>query len=598
MKLYWTPILVLLGSACLFVSPTAALAEAFDLYIDARQGDNANPGTRESPRQSLPEKIEEGTRIGLARGSVWRTTWKPKQRVVVGAYGEGPRPVITGYEPLDPSTAEPVDGYPGVFRFAVVGDGDKELMIPGIYVGDGSYRLEDTFLAIAAGAKRFEPMVTMAPTEADALALVAETPGRFYYAFRDGTHHYYINSGKDPRKDDRQYEFKKLGAAFVPAEGSDISSLRLLGTRGRNGVAPSNNKTKILWRDVDFQDGGLHTMLAGTGRAWIDTTSIANPNGPTSIYHLNGPLRGSPGAAYVRSKAIGPGMREGSFRTGGTAYYDHDSKNPNIVLLDVESQGARNFHDYSANSVVEGGALYIIGARVNDRAGLGQREGMPPALPFGSFSGGIGGGGVGAGRSVYIENVVAYLGELNGIMLGSVEDEYIIRNSVIVYRQHLRSGSLFAIGEKVKARFEHCTFIIDTYGDDLIHWTMMAGPLRWSSVSVYGGAEGQVHFEKCIFVVANPVENFHMHFPHSTETLQVTASGSLFSTGFSNLPRDGGNLTSPDIFAVPYGWRDGDFQLSPSSPALEMDAGYRADRAPVYRPKAETLVEQIVGFKP
>ncbi|MDP2991459.1 MAG: hypothetical protein Q8O57_12945, partial [Kiritimatiellota bacterium] len=342
-----------------------------------------------------------------------------------------------------------------------------------------------------------------------------------------------------------------------------------------------------------YQDGGLHNMLAGTGTAWVDCVSIGTPNGPASLFHLNGPGKGSPGAVYVRTRALGPGLLVGAPGRGGTAYYDHTSQTPNIIMLDVEAQGVSSFYNYADRCIDEGGSLYISGARFNDRAGVGARKGKPPALPYGTF-----GGTIGPNRRIYMEDVLAYTGSLNGLDVGAEEDEYVFRNGTIVYRQEGRVGALFSVAPTVRARFEHCTFIIDTYGENLSQPNLVTGPVKWGSVSTFTAAKGSLHFEKCVFVLEKANINYYMHYPYSTAEFNVTANDCLFTEGFVNLPASGGHRVSNDIFAKPRSWRDGDLTLSPTSPARELDAGARQKRLPVYRPQAEKMAKDILGYLP
>lgn len=591
--------IVLLAAGSLVAADTNG---EFDLYVDSRRGDDANPGTRDRPLKNLPTGVNDGARIGLARGSFWRASspenrrgaWDLSgRRMVIGAYGEGEKPILAGYRPLDKERASKVGGYKNLYLFIAEDRTESRLAYPGVYVGDETYPIEGALFRVGVGQTQKELMGLAKDTEAEALAWVDENPGWFYYTFEKGEHRYYLHSSRHPREDPRRIEFKFEGMVLNIGDDSEIRGIRLVGSAWRNGVVAQNRNTRRLWEDVVFQDGAYHTMLAGTGKAWIDCVSVGSPNGPASLFHLNGPSQGSPGAVYVRTRALGPGIIEGAPGIGASAYYDHTSQKPNIIMLDVESQGMRGFLNYTNRSVDEGGALIISGARINDKAGTGQRRGLPPALPYGTF-----GGGIGPNRTMLVENVTAYLGGLDGIVVGGEEKEYVVRNSIFVFRQAERVGALFQISEQVNARFEHCTFIIDTYGANLYQPNLVTGPVKFGSVYTFEAARGNLHFEKCLFVLEKPNINYAMHFPYATRTFKITANDCVFSPGFTNLPTDGGNLESADIFAAVRSWRDGDFTLSKTSPAHQLDAGARAGREPRFRARAEAMVRDILGYLP
>jgi hypothetical protein len=91
-------------------------------YVDAAAGTDSNPGTSEGQawrtlRHAAARLFRAGDRLLLARGGSWHEPMKlngrgdPANPVLLGAYGEGPRPAIHGGETHAVSADGPVGGW-------------------------------------------------------------------------------------------------------------------------------------------------------------------------------------------------------------------------------------------------------------------------------------------------------------------------------------------------------------------------------------------------------------------------------------------------------------------------------------------------------
>jgi len=91
-------------------------------YVDATAGSDSNPGTSEGSawrtlRHATNREFRAGDRLLLARGSAWhepmtlRGRGDPANPVLLGAWGEGPRPQIHGGEDHAVSADGPVGGW-------------------------------------------------------------------------------------------------------------------------------------------------------------------------------------------------------------------------------------------------------------------------------------------------------------------------------------------------------------------------------------------------------------------------------------------------------------------------------------------------------
>jgi parallel beta-helix repeat protein len=99
-------------------------------YISSSQGDDANdgltPGTAwrtlyifYKKMQSGPENFGPGDSILLKRGDTWANSLRMRadgtesNPIVIGSYGDGPRPVLYGH--VEPAPWSAVEGHPGVY---------------------------------------------------------------------------------------------------------------------------------------------------------------------------------------------------------------------------------------------------------------------------------------------------------------------------------------------------------------------------------------------------------------------------------------------------------------------------------------------------
>jgi hypothetical protein len=98
--------------------------DAFDVYADSVNGNNANDGLSSStPKQTLAAAralLTDGLSLGLARGSYWREQFDvPTNDLTIGVYGSGAAPIIDGANVVVGTWTQPNVGlYPDVWSLA------------------------------------------------------------------------------------------------------------------------------------------------------------------------------------------------------------------------------------------------------------------------------------------------------------------------------------------------------------------------------------------------------------------------------------------------------------------------------------------------
>lgn len=437
---------------------------------------------------------------------------------------------------------------------------------------------------VGTSAQNFENQLIVETDKAACLANVNSNAGRFYYEYSDGIHKYYVNSGTTPTSDTKAYYRKPEESVYLGNENGTIENVALFGSAARNGVCRDNSLIGRTFKNVLFRDGGIHTMLAGGGKLFQDCESVVNVDAGATTFHLNSPTS-SHGAAYVRCRAFGSWAVGRTDILGSIAYYNHTSPLEYVVLLDVEADGQKDFASYDAD--VE--AVHIAGARVNTKLGdlsttWPALPGTPQALPYGSY------GAVTANWKS--ENGLYYLGGTHGITANPGEVRF--HNERFVFRPGRNDAAApGALGIFIRAAsklgvdmvFDHCTIVFDTYGADLQNAT------NNYVYSETGTSSGSIAFNDCILVVNRP-NAVSMLLTHGSFAVTVGLDNCTISPNFGNLPGSG-YTESSDIFETAEGWRTGDFALSATSPAIAADAGWRADRTPLYRPTAVALARAL-----
>ncbi len=117
------PVLALLLVALLCPAATDATTPVNyvrEIYISSSEGDDANPGTIDSPKKTLknlPPEAHNGSKIHLRRGYVLFYCFHSFTDCKIDAYGNGNDPIVSGFRVLtNPQAWEKVEGSSDIYR--------------------------------------------------------------------------------------------------------------------------------------------------------------------------------------------------------------------------------------------------------------------------------------------------------------------------------------------------------------------------------------------------------------------------------------------------------------------------------------------------
>lgn len=572
--------------------PASLKQYTYDLYANSAAADGGD-GSVFEPFDTIAElatAAADNDQLGLVRDSVFVGTMDltGHSGIRVRNVGSGDDAVIANMVAMSSATQEDAGTYPNVWTFTVAHAQASALTHPGVYVADADndWPQSGRLRRVGTAAQNTDNALITAADKTACLANINSNSGRFYYEYAGGAHKYYVNSGSNPTSDSKYYWCKGETSAFIGNADGTVENVELIGAGLRNGIVSDNTLAGRTWRSVTFRDGGVHTVLAGGSKLWQDCASVINVDAPATAYHLNDATHDSDGAAYVRSKAYGPFALGRTDIFGAAAYYNHTSDIDAVALIDSESQGCAMLADY--DSQVD--AVYIIGAEVNTKLGdlSGQwpsLEGSPQDAPHGAY-GTLNG-------NWYSENGLYYIGRRGGINLASGvarfhNERFVFRPGRVGQAAPETLGLFLNASSKtgIDVEFNYCTIVIDTYGDDI---GAFSNDLLYTES---GTCSGTIAFNDCILVfVRNNAAA--LRIKSGSAVVGVTMDNCIITQGgFSSLPMSGYTETT-DIFESAQSWRSGDWTLSGTSPAIAADAGWRADRTPIYRPTAVAIARAL-----
>ncbi len=305
---------------------TAASAPAATFYVSPA-GDDAAPGTSPAAAWRTAAKVNggrlaPGDEVRFARGGTWReqlvapASGMAGHSITFDAYGDGPKPLFSGSDPIPPAAFEPVDGAAGVYR--------APAPVPVTSVLADHAFLRGTAFALGSNGN---------PNTADQAANLAKlkaTPGTWFMA-QDG--HVYVNTGgPDPRDGHVAYTavvrddavtsngkdhlvFRDLAAAET-ASWDEGYGMRVMGsddvrldhcdvTNGGKHHFGCINSTRFIGIGLTAT-GGMDELGYGQATAYV-TYSDASRHGDTSrwvdctVDHYPGQL----GAFYAHGEGVG-----------------------------------------------------------------------------------------------------------------------------------------------------------------------------------------------------------------------------------------------------------------------------------------------------
>ncbi len=106
----------------------AGYSQTYDreVYISSSEGCDTNPGTFNAPLKSisgLPQNFHRRSKILLKRGDVFFDCFHQFHDSYIGAYGEGDRPVVSGFRVLiKPNNWEKVSGKENIWKINLDND--------------------------------------------------------------------------------------------------------------------------------------------------------------------------------------------------------------------------------------------------------------------------------------------------------------------------------------------------------------------------------------------------------------------------------------------------------------------------------------------
>lgn len=241
-------------------------SETYHVYVDSVAGSDLNDGaTSDRAIQTLTKasglitEFGEGCRVGLARGSVWRDKLTINQHyTVVGAYGDGDKPLIDGADIFTGWTKTP--GYVNIYQATItVLASALAVSTPGVW--EDSVR----FRNFASG-----------------LADLDTKPGAFWHGALSGsgsvsiTVYIHTTASNNPAINGSLYELSvrdsciDSAAAFVDyVKISDIDTKRPYSSYG--GIAISRY-SKV--ERCSFSEGTAHNSFMRSGSEMIDCVAL------------------------------------------------------------------------------------------------------------------------------------------------------------------------------------------------------------------------------------------------------------------------------------------------------------------------------------
>lgn len=607
-----TTLLAVLGGMALFPLCAGGAetggdpAPALVLFVDANSGDDANDGsTKETPLRTLQaaqsemDEVPNGEVVvlNLARGSEWRESYDfetygrkrypaasfGRDSLTIRAYGEGDKPTISGLDPMSNKAfvRHDPERYPNVWSQRLTPPPTYTLRYlknfghhPGVIVNREQYLAYVWATLPPENLMRDQKNLEGINSEEDALAFVNEHPGSFYPRHNeDGTADYFINSGSDPTKDGRTYEYRVRGDFFI-GEDNTWEGIRFIGNTNRDGLGGNLRHVK----DVEFLHGITHNMLIGEGH-FEDVLSAGLPR-PT--FDLSQQF-GVTGTAFHTHRANSRGIvyDRCTARNVTVAFFDHrkDANRPAAVVRDCVTENVRTAFNHSDSSTVK---FYIVGHRhqATDGSAVGE----------------IGSGAL----ENYIEDSLFRVDMVAGWHGNSRMLHLRLRNSVI----YMPAGKApLAIPAGADYEYDYSTLILDFGGRDITAREALLGSaaagdgekpaptvtFRNSVIAVINAPNAQTASGKDGLPLRFFKENSGdagLRFENCVLTFMEGIPDSAGVEGKDYVFAD-----PADIFAGDPG--KGDYSLKPGGAAAKRDAGYVPGRTPVFRPLANEFATSL-----
>ncbi len=312
--------------AAVLLTAAAAAAPAATFYVSPA-GDDTRAGTSPATAWRTAAKVgaarlAPGDTVHFARGGVWHerlvapASGAAGHPITFDAYGDGPKPLFCGSDPIPPAAFEPVDAAPSCYRAAAP--------TPVTAVLADHVFLRGTAFALGSNGN---PDTADQPAN---LAKLKATPGTWFMA--QGGHVYVNTGGPDPRdgrvaytavvRDDAvtsngrdHLVFRDLAAAET-ASWDEGYGMRVMGsddvcldgcdvTNGGKHHFGCINSTRFVGTGLTAT-GGMDELGYGQATAYV-TYSDASRHGDTSqwidctVDHYPGQL----GAFYAHGEGVG-----------------------------------------------------------------------------------------------------------------------------------------------------------------------------------------------------------------------------------------------------------------------------------------------------
>ncbi len=597
------------------------------IYVDSIKGNDAEDGRSAATAvktllraQRLMDElpVEGWVTLMMARGSVWRESYSPKtfwepshrdlflsrpplvaelqssgpplkgrpspyafgrDRLNLIAYGEGEAPTINGTDVLDKSKLQRHDPgrYPNVWSQVVRPPVSYYIPVfkdityrPGVII-DQKVPLWRVYTPLPIKTRDYPDKQPGIETEDDALKMVNSTTASFYVRDnKDGSFVYFINSGLDPSKDSRLYEYKVRGSHFSAKRGVRWEGIRFYGLNHRDGVSG----TPMSLTNVEFIFGDTHNMLIGEGHFRNVTSNGYLPDAPAGQKpnHVNGD---TVTAFHTFSRSSLGLLYDGCIgKNAFQAFYDHEPEaNRQVVIVrnSVTENIAELFSHRSSTRT-----SYIIGHRHSGKDGTA-----------------FGGMGALAAEANLVEDSIFRFAARGGWQADTKHLK--VRNSVF----YMKAGQtpLFFWGSE-NFDYENVTFILDYQGQDA-----KSAPQLVEYAGKQPSNPATVTFKNCVIAVINAPNVSQANDKRSLDTrfgnlAKVTFQNCVL-TYMSGLPPSAGQKDVDFVFATPEeifsrNPTKGDYTINPSGPAGKRDAGCKSGRTPVFGAEADKAAEAFV----
>lgn len=317
----------------------------FDYYVDSVNGNDANDGRSMGAAfetlAAVGAVVAAGESIGLARGSSWRERLTiTDDRVRVGAYGEGARPIIDCSDVVAAVSWSKTGGYTNVYQAALTVDVSADATEwPALWV-DGSRM----------------PVVA-------SLATLDATPGSIYHGSVEGstsiTLYVHAPASSDPTSDGKVYEaaIRSAGIDFFDAEYCSVRGVHT--KRNYTSYGSLTLGRYCVATDCLAEDGNTHNILLRAFAQAVDCTAknaYNHTTGPTLFVAFEKTPPANCTYTFTRCRA-----ENATYLGTGRGYYNHSSSGTadSIRYVDCEAHNVQIAFASAKTTVLEtvGGSI-------------------------------------------------------------------------------------------------------------------------------------------------------------------------------------------------------------------------------------------------